>query len=90
MCEKGRKFTKSSTKTNIVPFHRSTGRLGILYGMWKMHVDYKGGLQCVVDLHEVCSLIAYQQPEAGHAFACQELLDKSSDQTSILKVITRD
>jgi len=23
------------------------------------------------------SLIAHQQPEAGHAFVCQELLDKS-------------
>jgi hypothetical protein len=77
ICEKWRKFKKSSTETNIVPFHRSPDRLGILYEIWKMQADYKGGLKCVVDLHEVCSLIAYQQPEVGHEFACQELLDKS-------------
>ena len=31
----------------------------------------------MVDFHEVCSLIAHQQPEAGRVFVCQELLDKS-------------
>jgi hypothetical protein len=77
ICEKWRKFTKSSTKTNKVPFRRFSGRLGILYGMWNMYANYIRGLQCMVDLHEVCSLIAHQQPEAGCAFVCQELLDKS-------------
>ena len=73
----GESLQKLSTKTNKVPFHRFTGRLGILYGMWNMYANYIRGLQYVVDLHEVCSLIAHQQPEAGHAFVCQELMDKS-------------
>jgi len=53
MCEKWRKFAKSSTKTNKVPFLRFTDRLGILYGMWNMYVNYNRGIQCMVDLHEV-------------------------------------
>jgi hypothetical protein len=77
MCEKWRKFIKSSTKTNKVPFHRFTGRLGFLYRMWNMHANYNRGLQCVVELHEVCPLIVHQQPETGHAFVCQESLDNS-------------
>jgi hypothetical protein len=52
--EKLSKFTESSTKTDEIPFRKFLARQA-----FHMSVNYKGALEHVVDVHEVCVSVAY-------------------------------
>jgi hypothetical protein len=82
-----RKFTKSLTETDEVPFQRS---LANRPHVWNIPVNSNGGLKHVTDLCKVCALVAHQRAEAV-VCVCQELFDEvRNDQNFLLGVITGD
>jgi hypothetical protein len=60
--------------------------------VWSMPANSNGGLERVVDLHEVCALVAHQGEERQwRVFVCEELMDEFRNGHNFLsRVMTGD